>query len=358
MYRNQTRYSARGVDLVLRVGIIGCGANGWGHFNHLVTFKDVQVTALYDVNPEAPRSWLEKSEVQPKPQIVAELSRMWELVDAVWVTSPPGVHYEHSIAALRAGKHVFCEKPIALELHHADEMVRVAREKGLTYFIGHSHRFQPSAYLFADIVRSGKIGEISSLWATRIANPAFTQAGWRTEITMCGGMLMETFTHQLDWMRLVAGEIKEVYMKEKTVTPTVNFEDHAVGIIEFENGAIGEFLSSWSSGLSRMEWGVIGAKGAASLSPDKKQIIISYRDGNRETVDAPLVDTKLVEDRLFVESVLEGKPLPFDASDSAKTLEAHVALKLSAREGRPIRLPLTDRSLGIPQFAVERRQAV
>lgn len=342
---------------MLRVGIIGCGSNGWGHFNHLTTFENVQVTALYDVNPEAPRDWLAKSELSTKPHIVSEIPEMWEHVDAVWVTSPPGVHYEHSIAGLRAGKHVFCEKPIALELHHADEMVRVAKEKGLKYFVGHSQRFQPSAYLFADIVKSGKIGEISSLWATRISNPAFTKAGWRTEIAMCGGMMIETFTHQLDWMRLVAGEVKEVYMKEKTVTPTVNFEDHAVGIIEFENGAFGEFLSSWSSGLNRLEWGVIGSKGAASLTPDRKQIVISYRDGTKETVDAAPVDTKLIEDRHFVDAIVDGTPLRFEASDSAKTLEAHVALKLSAREGRPVSLPLTERTLGIPSFAVERRQA-
>ncbi len=342
---------------MVRVGFIGCGNNGRGHFKALQQIDGAQISALYDVNPEAPKNWLsELPEDQTPPVVVTKLDDLWEHVDAVWVTSPPGFHYEHSVQALRAGKHVFCEKPIALELPHADEMVAIAREKNLTYFVGYCLRFQPSFSHFAEIAQSGNIGALNSLWCTRISNPAYTANHWRAEIAMSGGMMIETFTHNIDWMRLVAGDAKEVFMKEKTVTPTVNFEDHAVGVVEFENGAIGEFFSSWSSGLSRYEWGMVGSEGAATLL-DRETILISYRNGEKEKIPVEKTNMVMLEDEHFIRAIAEGSPLRFTADDSARTLETHVALKLSAREGRPVALPLPDRSLGIPGFAVERRQS-
>lgn len=341
---------------MVRVGFIGCGNNGRGHFRALQQIEGAEIKALYDVNPEAPKNWLDElDEGIERPRIITKLDDLWDHVDAVWVTSPPGFHYEHSVQALRAGKHVFCEKPIALEIPHADEMVGIAREKGLTYFVGYCLRFQPSFTQFAEIAAGGKIGELSSLWCTRISSPAYTAGHWRADIAMSGGMMIETFTHNVDWMRLVAGEVKEVFMKEKTVTPTVNFEDHALGVIEFENGAIGEFFSSWSSGLSRYEWGIVGSEGAASLV-DRENILVSYRNGEKEKLPVEKTNMVLLEDEHFIRAIAEGTPLRFTAADSARTLETHVALKLSARDGRPVSLPLADRSLGIPEFAVTRRQ--
>lgn len=344
---------------MIRVGIIGCGSNGFGHFKNLRKIEGVQVTAIYDVVKEQAESWIKDLEPEETPPaIVTNLEDMWQHVDAVWVTTPPGYHYEHSIAALREGKHVMCEKPIALEIPHADDMLRVAKEKNVKLFVGYCLRFQPVFAHFAEIVTSGKIGDLLSLWCDRVSSDMSTskwKGSWRDDIAICGGMMIETFTHNIDWMRLVAGEVKSVHMKEHTVKPYINFEDHAVGLIEFENGASATFYSSWAAGESRYEWGVIGTKGTAKASGgDREHIFVSYTNGEKETIKLEPTRHSFLEDEQFIRAIKYDEPLLFTAEDSARTLETHVALKLSAKVGKPVSVPIADRTLGIPSFALDK----
>lgn len=350
-------YLKKGAIPVIRVGIIGCGHNGKAHFNNVRKIEGAEVTALYDAVPAAAEAWLDElNEGERRPVIAKSVEDLLPHVDAVWVTSPPALHYEHSLAALQAGKHVMCEKPIALSLVHADELVRVARENNLKYFVGYCLRFQPIFSHFADLAKSERIGRLTSLWCTRITNRTSSVGTWRDDIAMCGGMLIETFTHNIDWMRMVAGEAKEVYMKATRVRPHVNFEDHAIGVIEFENGAIGDFFSSWASPQSRYEWGIIGSEGMASRH-DQKHILYTPANGEKELLPVETVSQLYVEDNAFIQAIQNDLPVPVPPEDAVKTLEVHVALKLSAREGRPISLPLLDRSIDIPSFALDVRQS-
>lgn len=342
---------------MIRVGLIGCGKNGYGHFKNLLEIEGAEVCALYDVYPQAAERWVAELDAGTrKPTVVTRLDAMWDLVDAVWVTTPPGTHYENAVQALRAGKHVLVEKPISLQLDQADEMIAIAEEKGLKFLVGYCLRFQPIFSAFRDVASSGRIGELVSVWCNRLGNKPPQPGHWHNDMAMSGGMLIETYTHNIDWMRLVAGDVREVYSKERTIHQGYDFEDHAQGTIEFENGVIGQFFSSWAHSPSRYEWGIIGTKGTATKH-DQTTIRIDLHDGTSEMMKVERVSQTLVEDRHFIEAIQHDHPVLFDARDSAKTLEVHFALKLSGTSGAPVSLPVPNRNVHIGAFAPSRRGA-
>ena len=333
------------------MGIIGCGNNGYGHFKALRRVPEARITALADAVPAQAERWVaELAPEEGRPLVTADPERMWDAVDAVWICTPPGFHGAQVRAALEAGKHVMCEKPLTLDLAEGDALVRLAREKGLKLMAGYCLRFQPRFAHFKELVASGRIGELVYVWCTRTANRTSRTGTWRDDIAVSGGMLFETFTHNIDWMRHVAGEVTEVFAVEHTLNPVYNFEDHAFGAVRFAGGASGEFKSSWSSPVSEYVWGVLGTK-AQAVPTGRDGIKIAYLDGTEEVLTVGVTDQLFEEDRHFVDAVLNGKPLLVDGVDSLKTLEVHFALKLSAREGRPVRLPLENRAVRITDFA-------
>src|SRR5688572_3434382 len=145
-----------------RVAIIGCGgiANG-SHAPSLKRLQDegaCELIASADVNEAAAKAMAQKFGI---PRYVTDFRALLELdeLDGVTVATPPFVHKEATIAALRAGKHVLCEKPMAMNVAAAKEMAAVARETGKVLTIGHGGRFSSAAQAIHKHVAAGDLGE-------------------------------------------------------------------------------------------------------------------------------------------------------------------------------------------------------
>ena len=188
-------------------------------------------------------------------------------IDAIDITAPSNFHKEIAIAAAQNGKHVFCEKPLALNLKDAREMLEVAKKANIRHQIGFNYRFAPALMLAKKIIDEGKLGKIFHVrgvflqdW---IIDPEYPKV-WRLDKKVCGsGSLGDLGAHVIDAARFLVGEFKTVtgmsktFVKERPVVSRmeglsasvdanapkdiVDVDDATCFVCEFENGALGTF---------------------------------------------------------------------------------------------------------------------
>lgn len=175
-----------------------------------------------------------------------------ELVD---VCTPGDSHAEIAIAAARAGKHVFCEKPLANSLKDAERMLAAVEKAGVAHMICHNYRRAPAVQLARQIIAKGQLGEIRHYRGTYLqdwmSDPA-APFNWRLDRTKAGsGALGDIASHSIDLARFLVGEISEVAADLKTFVTTrgeagkprarkkVTVDDAAMALVRFSNGAVG-----------------------------------------------------------------------------------------------------------------------
>ncbi len=190
-----------------------------------------------------------------------------EDIDVIDITTPSNAHKEIAIAAAENGKHIFCEKPLALNASDAREMLAAANKSNVKHQIGFNYRFAPAVKLAKQIIDSGKLGKIYHFRGTYLQDwlidPDFP-AAWRTDKTVAGsGAHGDLGAHLIDLARHLTGEIKSVigitktFIKERplvenmtglTATKTgdsklvpVTVDDASAFLCEFDNGALGSF---------------------------------------------------------------------------------------------------------------------
>lgn len=188
-------------------------------------------------------------------------------IDAIDITTPSDAHKEIAMAAAQNGKHVFCEKPLALNLSDAREMLECVKKNGVKHQIGFNYRFVPAVQLMKNIIEAGKLGKIRHVRASYlqdyIIDPNFPLV-WRLRKEICGsGSLGDLGAHFIDLARFLVGEFKSVAGMQKTFITSrplveemaglsasaiegapcgeVDVDDASVFIAEFENGALGVF---------------------------------------------------------------------------------------------------------------------
>ncbi len=243
---------------VLRVGLAGLGA---ASAQILPCFRDVvgvRLTAAADVRHEA-REAFTKAYDLPAFDSVEAMCRSSE-VDLVWIATPNTMHCEHTIAAVQAGKHVICEKPMAVTLAECDRMIEAAKNAGVQLLQGHSKIFDAPIKAIRDLVASGRIGNVIQvdtwnfndwLQRPRIASEVDTKLG--------GGLVYRQGPHQVDIVRYIIGApALSVRGISGRWDPHFQTEGNFSALIEFEGGAIGALtLNGYGYfDTTEMVWGI------------------------------------------------------------------------------------------------------
>ncbi len=189
-------------------------------------------------------------------------------VDIVDISAPQYLHYEIAMEALKAGKHIFCEKPLAMNLAQAKEMYELAEKKGVTHYLNHNYRRCPAVRLAKRLIDEGKIGRIfhwrGAYLQSWIVDPKFPLT-WHLQKQFAGsGPHGDLNSHSVDLARYLVGDIKKVtcmtaqFVKERPLSDEaasgtfggvtkgvemgkVTVEDAAFMTVEFKNGALGSF---------------------------------------------------------------------------------------------------------------------
>lgn len=190
----------------LRVGVCGTGNLGRMHVGNLARRTDVELVALCDIRTDAlelaRRTVAGANPAAAVPQSFDSLDAMLAgtPLDAVLVVTPTDLHARQSIRALRAGVHVFCEKPMALNPRDCDRMIAARDRYGRQLMIGQCLRFWPEYEALRQAVRSGEYGPLRALTMTRVgAFPHAAVNDWMGNGRRSGGALLDLHLHDVDW---------------------------------------------------------------------------------------------------------------------------------------------------------------
>jgi predicted dehydrogenase len=156
-------------------------------------------------------------------------------VDAVYVATPSWKHLEHAVAAAENGKHIVCEKPLALSLADCDQMVAAAKQHGVKLLAGHTHSFDPPIRAIQKLVNSGEVGKLHALTSMNF-NEFNHRSRLTSELAATNGPLFNQGPHQIDIIRQIAGGMVKSVRASTFIDGVTGIEGGYIGYLEFENG--------------------------------------------------------------------------------------------------------------------------
>ncbi len=318
-------------DRRLQVGVIGAGHFGRYHALKVASSTRARLTGIFDIDPERAKTigWEAGA---PDMSFDALLSAS----DAVVVAAPADAHHGLAAAALRAGKHVLVEKPIAATLAEAEELGNLARERGVVLQVGHLERFSAAYQAMA-----AKIGAPLYIEATRIA--PFKPRG--TDVSV----ILDLMIHDLDLvLALVDSEIESVDAIGSAVASA--HEDIANARLKFRNGAVASITASRISPRTERRMRIFAQDRYLAADFASRKLTVIGRTGTEMDPAATTVpgvagfcmedvswedhDSLAAEHAAFVASVLDGAPVLVDAAVGRRALAAALAVSAAMQESR------------------------
>lgn len=237
----------------VKFAIIGCGRIAQRHAEHINNFG--KLIAVCDNVKSKADDLGAKYGAKPYYDIDELLKN--EEVDVVSICSPNGLHAIHSIKSLKAGFHVLCEKPMAINVHDCGEMIKVAEKANKRLFAIKQNRFNPPVEAVKKVISEGRLGKIFSIQLSCFwnRNEDYYSNSWKGTKDMDGGTLYTQFSHFIDLLYWLIGDIKEVeaYVGNFAHQGIIEFEDTGAIILKFYNGAIGTINYTVNSFQKNME---------------------------------------------------------------------------------------------------------
>ena len=265
-----------------------------------------------------------------------------EDVQAVVICSPNVDHHRMTLDAARAGKHILCEKPLAITTTQAEEMIQVCEEMGVFLGVAYPCRFAPVMWEMKRRVEADEIGQILTLSATNHLRSVPT--GWFIEPERSGGgCIRDHIVHALDLCRWFSGrEPVEVYAEAATLArPELAVEDVGMLVVSFEGGLVGTIDPSWNRPPNWTRWGdvtirILGTEGVIE-GDITAQAVSCTTDTTRWLSYSENMDYYLLKN--FAESVLAGHPPMVTGWDGRMGVATIEAAYESARIHQPVAIP-------------------
>ncbi|HEX8775349.1 MAG TPA: Gfo/Idh/MocA family oxidoreductase [Pyrinomonadaceae bacterium] len=319
----------------INIGIIGAGYIGGVHAAVLGHDERVTLKSVYDVDAERAADLARSSGARP----TRSAEELIETCDAVYITTPNTQHTALAIAAAGAGKHVFCEKPMATGLDDARSVLRAAEESNAVFQVGHNRRFAPVYQKLKELISGENRPHSAHIKMNRgeLLNPV-----WVGDAEITGGFLYETTIHMFDMMRYQFGEVAELYGLGST-HEYAEVDDFSV-LLSFESGLHATLCSSadasWLFPFESME---VFSHHATVVTREMETISHSTGLSGDHTTHSMHQLSKeekwgyLQEDRAFVDAIITGGPAPITALDGYKSVELVDACYRSVRTGERIK---------------------
>lgn len=320
-----------------RVGIVGCGGVGAIHAAILAKDSRVHLHSFFDADPARAQAMAARF----SGQAAGSLEALLEKSDAVFVCTPNTTHEEVAMQVMRAGKHVFCEKPFALDLASASRLRDKAARSGLLYQVGHNRRFAPVYKVLKQAIERNDLRPLSvhaKMNRGELVNPPWV---WNASLT--GGFLYETPVHMFDLMTFFFGKVESVQVAARAHEHD-ELDDFSI-LLNFQSGLQATMKTfahaSWHFPFERFE--VYGKHSTYETFEMERISFTNGLDSKTTTYDFSLATMHekwgyIEEDRLFVDA-LEGKsPVPVSADDGYHVVELIEACYQSAREGARVSL--------------------
>ncbi len=330
----------------LHFGIIGAGRIGRVHAES-VSFRlpEADILTIFDVNRPAAEALAAHCGI---PKIAASVDEIFAdpRIGAVLICSSTETHADLIMRAAQAGKHIFCEKPIAFALDRIDAALAAVAKAGVKLQIGFNRRFDSNFARVRNAVRSGEIGKPYLVHIVS-RDPAPPPIGY---VRTSGGLFLDMMIHDFDMARFLTGDdVDEVYTAAGVLADPAIGEagdlDTAVVVLRFKSGAIGTIDNSRKAVFGydqRVE--ILGSEGKiATENRFPNEVVVS--NGKSVYSDLPLnffmdryTESFAQELKEFVQAVLDSKPTPVTGADGRAPVIMALAARKSYDEHRPVRL--------------------
>lgn len=332
---------------VLRVAIMGLGSYGKRVAEAMKECKRAKITGLISGTPEKLKEWQKLYNVPEKNCYNYEtFDRIKDNpeIDAVYIITPNALHHPQTLRVARAGKHVICEKPMALNAKEGQEMVDACKKAGVQLLIGYRMHFEPNTLEIIRMRKEGELGKVlffEGLSGFRIGNPD----QWRLQPQLSGGgALMDIGIYSVNAARYFTGEEPVWVTAQETKTDPKKFKEGIDETITFQlgfpGGATASCLSTYNMGnLDRFF--VNGEKGFGELQPASGYGPIKGRTHKGELAKPHPAHQTLQMDAM-AEIILDGKsaPVPVNGEEGVKDMKVLDGIVAAVKSGGKVPLKL------------------
>jgi len=347
----------------MKYALIGCGRIAVNHIKAALN-NGLEICAVCDIKPEAMETLLSKYGLE-KEEAIRRYTSYRDLLAAekptlVSIATESGIHAEIALACIDAGVNIIIEKPMAMSMADAEEIIRRSEQAGVKVSACHQNRFNVAVRQTRKALEEGRFGQIShgSVHVRWNRNrDYYDQAPWRGTWAQDGGCLMNQCIHGIDLLRWMMGdEVDEIYgVTRQQFHDYLECEDIGMAVVKFKNGAIGTIEGTTNVYPKNLEETLylFGETGTVKLGgPSTNNIDVwDFADANEADEENRGLQeatsnvygnghTSLFSD--MIEAIEQDRPPYVDAVAGRNALEMILAIYQSAATGKPVKLPLGD----------------
>lgn len=345
---------------MIRFGLLGCGRIAKRHSDLLggSQIDGASLVAVCDTIRGRADAIAAKFGVPAHYQLDDLLAR--KDIDAVAVLTPSGMHASHVIACAKAGKHVVVEKPMALRLQDADDMIRACDEAGVKMFVVKQNRFNVPVVKAREALDAGRFGRLV-LGTVRVRwcrdQAYYDQDDWRGTWAYDGGVLTNQASHHVDMLEWFFGDVVSVHARAITALVDIETEDTAVATLKFRNGALGIIEATTAVRPKDLEGSlsILGEKGTVEIAGFAVNQIRHWRFVDELASDKEVIEKFSVNPpnvygfghqayyQHVVDCLLRQRAALVDGLEGRRSLELISALYESIETGAEVPLRFTPR---------------
>lgn len=335
---------------MVKVAVIGAGFMGETHANALKGIEYADVVAIVDRLEDKGRKIAEEFNANYYSNLDDLLNN--EDLDCVHVCVPTFLHADIVKKVANAGKHILCEKPIALSLKEADEMIEAVKVNKVKSMVGHVLRFWPEYVKAKELVDSGKLGKPIYAFCERLAVPPdWFEGNWGLNEEKSGGVPIDFVIHDLDYLNWIFGK-PSIVKAQGVYNPGLGGMVHIASTVKFLNGGTGVVEGGWGfigdfpfTMVLRIlcEKGVVDWIFRAGKNIEERaqqaDIMVYEPDGKTYKLEVESTDAYFLECKYFIDCIHNNKPIKKATFyDGRAALELALASRESAKENKIIKL--------------------
>ena len=338
----------------LNFALLGCGRIAQKHIEAIGDLEHGEIVAVCDVLP----ALAEKTGKDLGVPYFTDLDTMLRgvpSIDIVNVLTPSGMHPEHAIRCAKQGKHIVVEKPMALRLEDADQMILECDRAGVRLFVVKQNRYNPPVQRLRSALEEGRlgrpvIGTVRVRWCRR--QDYYELADWRGTWALDGGVLTNQASHHIDLLLWMMGPVDSVFAQTATRLVDIETEDTAAVVLKFASGALGIIEATTATRPKDLEGSlsILGENGSVVIGGFAvNEVLIWEFEDTADEDDVVGEETRTVPDNVYgyghkafmrnvADCVRSGGAALVDGLEGRHSLELIHAIYESVETGREVRL--------------------
>ncbi|MBU4277682.1 MAG: Gfo/Idh/MocA family oxidoreductase [Proteobacteria bacterium] len=348
----------------LKFGFVGCGAIANKHAEALSMVPDAELAAVYDQNTSVAKAFSQKKGVPYYDDVRKMIAA--EGIQVLSLLTPSGVHGSLLLELADAGVHFVVEKPMALRLEEADEMIRACSLHGVQLFVVQQNRFNPPIQALRRALDQGRFGKlvmgtVRVRWSRN--QEYYDSKKWRGTWAMDGGVITNQASHHIDMLEWCMGSVESVMAMTSTRLVDIETEDTGLAILRFTNGALGVIEATTATRPKDLEGSIsiLGEHGAVEVGGFYMNELKTWQFEDETEEDAEVFEKHGSTPKVFawnhaeylkdvVRAIRLGGRGLVEGMDGRRSLELIMAIYESAETGSEVKLRFRPKvaRLGLP----------